>query len=793
MILPNALTALASYSQFVIYRISPSKNRPGKTDKFPCSAITGEVISAHDATQWMDHKTAYISAKLFGANYGVGFVLTAHDPFFCLDIDHCATETGWSKLALQLCASFPGAAIEVSCSSTGLHIWGSGVIPAHSCKNIALGIELYSEGRFIALGLPNAVGDASIDCTSALSELVATYFSPGETVETVGWTHGPVTEWRGPTDDDDLIRRACQSRSAAGAFGARASFADLWDADPVALAAAYPDPEGIRQYDASSADAALAQHLAFWTGSDCARIQRLMKQSGLVRDKYEREDYLPRTILSATSRQPAWCVDKPTEVIIEAVGAYAEGRDKTGSSFATIEDQKTLFANHVYIADVRRIMDKSGALWAHDTFDDWNSEWTFAVGDDGNTKTTKSAWEAFTRCQGYRFPKVHGSAFRPLMAPGSLWEEGSRMLVNTYFPIYTPRKAGDASRFLRHLEILFPEKRDRDIILAYMAAIVQYPGVKFQWCPLIQGTPGNGKSLLSECLTQAIGPDHCHSPKSAELTAKFNDWIENRILITVEDVYVPAHKADVIEALKPMITSGRLEIEGKGMRKMTREVCANFILNSNHKDGIQKTKDDRRFAVFYCAQQTASDIVRDGMDNGYFPSIYAWLRSEGYAIVNNYLRGYAIPDELNPATSCHRAPATSSTHEAIVGSLGTAEQEVMHAVEQGWPGFRGGWVSSHYLDRLLKDNDLARTITRSKRRALMESLGYILHPGLKDGRVNNPVQPDGPGNKPRLYVIRDHAARGLMVPVDVARAYEQAQVDAAMVAAPVLAFAARPS
>ena len=781
-------------AQYILCRFQPSASRPSKTDKFPLDCA-GNVVTAHDPQHWMDYATARTLADLYGPGHGVGFVYTAAAGYWFLDIDGCRNpDTGeWSALALDMCAMFAGCWIEVSQSGNGLHIVGRGVIPAHGCKNVALGLELYHQGRFMALGYcDQAVGSPEHDATVALAEVVTTYFSPtaSDTGETVSWTHGPVAEWRGPTDDDDLIRRACQSRSAAGAFGARACFADLWDATPAALAAAYPDPEGIRQYDASSADAALAQHLAFWTGNNCERMQRLMRRSALVREKYEREDYLPRTILSATSRQTTWCVDKPAAVTVEVVGAHAEGREKTGSSFATIEDQKTLFAGHVYIADVRRIMDKTGALWSHDVYDDWFGEWTFAVGDDGNTKTTKSPWEAFTRCQGYQFPKVHGSAFRPLMAPGSLWDEGSRLLVNTYFPIHTPRKQGDASLFLRHLEILFPEKRDRDIILAYMAAIVQYPGVKFQWCPLIQGTPGNGKSLLSECLTQAIGPDHCHSPKSAELTAKFNDWIENRILITVEDVYVPAHKADVIEALKPMITSGRLEIEGKGMRKMTREVCANFILNSNHKDGIQKTKDDRRFAVFYCAQQTASDIVRDGMDSGYFPSIYQWLRSEGYAIVNDYLREYAIPDELNPATSCHRAPATSSTHEAIISSLGTAEQEVMHAIEQGWPGFRGGWVSSHYLDRLLKDNNLERMVTRSKRRALMESLGYVLHPGLKDGRVNNPVQPDGPGNKPRLYVIRDHAARGLMVPVDIARAYEQAQVDAATVAAPVLAFAA---
>ena len=44
---------------------------------------------------------------------------------------------------------------------------------------------------------------------------------------------------------------------------------------------------------------ALCAHLAWWTGKDCERMARLLRASGLARDKHDREDYLQRTILRA--------------------------------------------------------------------------------------------------------------------------------------------------------------------------------------------------------------------------------------------------------------------------------------------------------------------------------------------------------------------------------------------------------------------------------------------------------------------------------------------------------------
>ncbi|MBI3480443.1 MAG: AAA family ATPase [Nitrosomonadales bacterium] len=302
--LPPALAALGAYRQFILCRFAPSTSRPGKTDKLPC-APSGIVANAHDPANWLDHESAYTLASMFGADYGVGFVLTRNDPFFCLDIDGCLQpNNAWSPIALEICATLPGAA-EISNSGTGMHKWGqySDTLPPFSCKNTSFGLELYTEGRFIALGT-GAIGDASLDATSQLAPIIGKYFAPTATSSPVDaeWTTAPRSDWAGPSDDDELIRRMLAAKpSTASVFGGKATLAQLWAADAVALAKSYPDPNGTSGYGASEADAALAQHLAFWTGCDCERIQRLMKRSALNRDKYDREDYLPRTIRKAVA------------------------------------------------------------------------------------------------------------------------------------------------------------------------------------------------------------------------------------------------------------------------------------------------------------------------------------------------------------------------------------------------------------------------------------------------------------------------------------------------------------
>ena len=304
--LPPALAPLGAYPQFIAVKLTPSTTKPGKTDKRPVSWQTGAVVNAHDPAHWTDAATACAAAARLGPWHCVGFVFTPDDPWWFLDIDACLKPDGtWNDVAHAMCAALPGAAVEVSQSGTGLHIIGRGLVPPHSSRRAeaqAAGLEFYTEGRFVALTGTNAAGNADTDLTLQIGAIVQRWFPPVEVGTETLPAEGPVPEWRGPTDDEDLIRRALQSKSAAGVFGGKASFADLWTADVTALARAYPTT-GDEPYDRSRADAALAQHLAWWTGKDAARTERLMRQSALAREKWDREDYLPRTIGRALSQQ----------------------------------------------------------------------------------------------------------------------------------------------------------------------------------------------------------------------------------------------------------------------------------------------------------------------------------------------------------------------------------------------------------------------------------------------------------------------------------------------------------
>lgn len=779
--LPDALAPLAAYRQFILWRLA---ERDGKQIKLPVSPHTlqpwpkGSDWQKNPA-EWVDAAAACDLIQLAGPGHGLGFLFTEQDPFFFVDLDKCLQPDGtsWSPVALDILGRLPGAAVEVSQSGQGLHVFGVGTPPDHGCKNVPLGLELYTSGRFVALTGTNAVGSAATDCSATLPGLVASYFPAAKPGVVTDWTDEPVPEWAGPEDDDALIEKILGTTNAAGAFGGK----------PSGVAALWAGDTGGHNGDASSADAALAQHLAFWTGSNCERMLRLMWRSELARDKWDRDDYLPRTILKACSMQSEWYSNKPKPVdpvTPEEASARREPEIVDGYQYLGAAQQIELFRGCVYVQDLHRAFCPNGSLLKPDQFKASYGGWTFQLTGGDRGKVTKSAWEAFTESQVVRYPKAESTCFRPALAPGALVQEGGRVLVNTYVPIETPRKAGDAGPFLRHLAKLLPDERDRSILLAYMAACIQHKGIKFQWAPLIQGAEGNGKTLLTRCVAFAIGERYTHMPPAKEIAEKHNAWLFGKLFIGVEDVFVQENRLEVMEVLKPMITNDRLAERAMQQDQVMRDVTANFMLNSNHKDGVRKTRNDRRFAPFFTAQQGADDMRRDGMDGDYFPDLYDWLKGtgkhaaagawHGYAIVAEYLSTYAIPNELNPAGRCHRAPETSSTFEAISASMGGVEQEVLEAIDEGRQGFAGGWISSVAFDRLLRDARAGRAIPQNKRRELLQSLGYDWHPALAGGRVNNPIQMDE-GKKPRLFIKEGHIHANLTSAVEVARLYQEAQ------------------
>lgn len=785
---------------FIVYRLVPQAD--GSLDKVPTSPYTAKNCDPHDPREWMLPDEAVMWAEQMGSGFGVGVVISESitlpngSKLFCLDIDKCRDGERWLPHAAAFCARFPGALVECSVSGNGLHVFGcyTGERPEHGVKNKVYKIELYTRLRFIAITGYGAHGSALVDHTRALHAMAAEFFPPRDEVEYGDTlTEVPVPEWIGPADDDELIRRALRSHSAGSVFAGKASFADLYYGNAVTLAKVFPAFKNT-PWDYSGADQALANHLAFWTGNDGKRIERIMRRSSLLREKWDdRPGYLVGTINRACGSQKQWYKD-PRGVVtpttqqpptVETATLYATGAQggtdgTVGVSFPippapltnpsippapltidggmqerppvgdylTLAQQLYLFNGCVYVQDVHQVMMPQGYLLSSERFDAEFSGYSFAVTADGQTPA-KKAWDAFIHSQVYNFPKVKGAFFDPRRPAREVMVRDGWTYINSWVPIEIPRQQGDVTPYLQHLKRILPLGNDAEILLAYFAAVVQFPGYKFQWWPLIQGVEGNGKTILSDLLESAVGARYTHWPKASEIGSKFNTPFYGKILVLVEDVKISEARESLWETLKPMITGRRLEIEAKGIDKVMREVCFNGVLNTNHKNGIRKTRNDRRICPFFCAQQHESDLARDGMTEQYFTELRSWIENGGRAMVAEFLATYPIPDEYNPTTRAIRAPKTTATEEAITAGLGSVEQEVLEAIEQGMPGFRNGWVSSTALDRLLATLGKAATIPRNKRRDLLEAIGYTLHPALPGGRA---AAADTDGTRPLLYI-----------------------------------------
>lgn len=717
------MTGIFDYPQFINWRLVQKEPAPKKPAKIPWDYATNREIDPHNPANWKTYQAA------LSTNQSVGFVLSMRDPFFYLDLDECRNGSGWTAEAAQVCNYFPSAAREISQSGNGIHIVGHCnklmmVDRKHKFRFGSLAVEFYTDKRFMALGPWGFEGNFALDWTQHLAAWIPRK-EPADDLQS-----GPSADYTGPADDDELIAKAMSSRGSIGQmFGAKASFEQLWMARADVLAQHFPSPSG-DVWDRSSADAALMAHLAFWTGKDAARMDRLFRRSGLIRDKYrDRADYREMTIRNAVANcKKVYDLVKP----VDQIGTQQFG------PFLTIAEQQEYFKGCTYVLDIHRIVTPHGPMKT-EQFNAYYGGKVFVVSNQDDV--TRKAWEAFCENRAYQFPKVRSTCFRPKATPGTIIDGK----VNIYVPYQPERVKGDPSPFLNHLARMLPVQRDRDILISYMASLAQNPGVKFQWAPAIQGIEGNGKTIITLCLEHTVGLNYSHRPAAEDLANPFNSYLENKLFIAVEEVHLEG-KRQLLDILKPLITNDRVEIQPKGVDKRMIDNWANWIFLTNHRDAILKGANDRRYAIFFTAQQFAEDIIRDGMGGDYFPKLYAWLRADGFKIVTDYLLSYRIPVELDPAVTLQRAPETSTTPQALKVSLGKAEQEIIEAVEQELDGFKGGWISTYCVEVLLKENHIH--ISRYRMGEMLNAMGYQLVERSRRPLMSEDMK------RPQLYIRR---------------------------------------
>jgi putative DNA primase/helicase len=218
-----------------------------------------------DSETWATFEEAQ---KAFEAGHadGIGFVFSADDPCFGVDIDSCIdAETGEITDQAAEIVRRLHSYTELSPSGTGLHIIGLGSLEGLEGRRKG-SVEMYDRGRYFTVtgreyGSPRAPSPCQRELDVVHKLFIARERPKAAPNDTARATVG--------LDDTALLERMFASKNGDGVKR-------LWDGDT----SAHGD-------DASAADLALLSHLLWWCNYDAAQADALFRQSGLMRDKWD--------------------------------------------------------------------------------------------------------------------------------------------------------------------------------------------------------------------------------------------------------------------------------------------------------------------------------------------------------------------------------------------------------------------------------------------------------------------------------------------------------------------------
>ena len=337
-IIPAELRALP---QWVCWRY---ETRNGKATKLPIDAKSNGKITyakSNDPSTWTDFDTAVAAATRMKME-GIGLNVWKDDGLTGIDLDHVIDPaTGeLDPLAVEVLEQFANTYAEISPSGTGIRIWCYGKA-ARSGKCIGavkwLEVYTYPSKRYLTLTGNHWPGSATAvtEQQAALDWLHSRFMVKDASTGERGATLSPVDAeialddgWGEPPPDDDCLAMKCPQCGAKAEFpdcencgftfaqpnpattggGSQAAppvdasaslalddqallnkisqskpgaaFDALWAGDT----SAYPK-------DHSAADMALCNALAFWTGKDAPRMDRLFRKSGLMRPKWDEKHH----------------------------------------------------------------------------------------------------------------------------------------------------------------------------------------------------------------------------------------------------------------------------------------------------------------------------------------------------------------------------------------------------------------------------------------------------------------------------------------------------------------------
>lgn len=263
--IPQELKLLPNW---ICWKAEPDPKSHSGIKKVPINPVTGGKAMSNNPSTWTDFDTAVKQSEKFS---GIGFMFK-DSGYFGVDLDDMPKDleeylNGEQKGVIFEFVNILESYTELSNSGKGIHIICKGKLPkgGRKKKTEKGGFEMYDNVRyFVMTGNSCSPYEEIKDCTESIKPLHEKYIGGGREPQ------AKIRPAVNLSTADEIVKAAVNSRSGG-------KFSALYKGD-------------ISGYSSQSeADMAFCNMLAFWTGCDAGKMDMIYRSSGLMRDKWDRQ------------------------------------------------------------------------------------------------------------------------------------------------------------------------------------------------------------------------------------------------------------------------------------------------------------------------------------------------------------------------------------------------------------------------------------------------------------------------------------------------------------------------
>jgi hypothetical protein len=251
----------------------------------------------------------------------------------------------------------------------------------------------------------------------------------------------------------------------------------------------------------------------------------------------------------------------------------------------------------------------------------------------------------------YTIPTVYSTVYLP--GHPRIVEVLGRTRANTYDetsipeskPVETDEEHEAVRLVQQHFEITFPDKRERTIVMDYLAYNIQFPTEKIAWALLIQGAEGTGKTWILKFMQMMLGPQNVSPLSAAALQEPTNNaWAEGAKMLFIEEIRLHgSNRYEVLDKLKEPVSNEDITIRRMNRDRYTIPNVTNYGAFTNYWDALPVSKNNRRYFVVATQLQSEEDVIAF---NERYPDYFTDLFNAIYAHPAA-LRGWMMARKLS--------------------------------------------------------------------------------------------------------------------------------------------------